>query len=122
MASSLHYIFTTMLFKFENLHWRDYQSEWKNICHCFYQKQTAQVTLIVITGDGPSLLGHDWLKNIVLDWNQLNQVHQSTSHCQELVERHKELFNEELGLVKGMKAKFQMLLLNFVSQGQCLMR
>ena len=88
-----------------------------------YQKQTAQVTLIVITGDGPSLLGRDWLKSIVLDWNQLNQVcQQSTSHCQELVERDKELFNEELGLVQGMKAKFQMLLLNFVRQAQCLMR
>ena len=32
-----------------------------------YQKQTAQVTLIVTIGDGLSLLGRNWLKSIVLD-------------------------------------------------------
>ena len=32
-----------------------------------YQSQEMQLSLLVIAGEGPSLLGHDWLAQIILD-------------------------------------------------------
>ena len=75
-----------MLFHFENLHGETIKVNGRISVTFSYQKQTAQVTLIVTTGDGPRILGCDWLKGILLDWNQLNRVCQSASYCQKLVE------------------------------------
>ena len=36
-----------------------------------YNKQTEQLQLVVACGNGPSLLGRDWLKTFKLDWTQL---------------------------------------------------
>ena len=39
-----------------------------------YKNQTSDQSLLVVAGDGPSLLGCDWLSQIKLDWKQLNQL------------------------------------------------
>ena len=56
---------------------------------------------MVVTGHGPSLLGRDWLAKLKLDWQVLNRV-QSTQDekLHKILERHTQVFNEELGLVK----------------------
>ena len=36
-----------------------------------YQHQTHTLPLFVVTGDGPSLLGRNWLKHLILDWKTI---------------------------------------------------
>ena len=49
-----------------------------------YGKQRAVLTLFVVKGDGPSLLGRDWLQKIRLDWSSICVVIQH-SWVQEIV-------------------------------------
>ena len=39
-----------------------------------YQDQAKSLELIVVQGDGPSLMGRDWLEKIRLDWQDLHHV------------------------------------------------
>ena len=39
-----------------------------------YEQQTAHLPLLVVKGDGPSLLGRNWLKVIRLNWSEINAV------------------------------------------------
>ena len=59
----------------------------------------------MVQGSGPSLLGRDWLKVLRLDWSSLHQITQSPDKWREVVDRHAEVFKEELGRVQGVKAK-----------------
>ncbi len=33
-----------------------------------YQTQKARLNLVIVDGDGPTLMGHDWLRYFRLDW------------------------------------------------------
>jgi len=57
----------------QNLHKRDPKHFGNNNCHS-YKDQNADLNLLVVAGEGPSLLGHDWLSHIKLDWTRLNHV------------------------------------------------
>ena len=37
-----------------------------------YKDQQSDLNLLVVAGNGPSLLGRDWLSQIKLDWKQLH--------------------------------------------------
>ena len=39
-----------------------------------YQSQENQLPLLVIAGEGPSLLGHNWVAYIKLDWSSLHKT------------------------------------------------
>ena len=34
-----------------------------------YKDQVKKLSLLVVAGKGPSLLGHDWLSRLQLDWS-----------------------------------------------------
>ena len=36
-----------------------------------YDDQKMRLSLLVVTGNGPSLLGRDWLKQLKLNWGEL---------------------------------------------------
>ena len=63
---------------------------------------------MVVEGDGPSLLGRDWLGKLRLDWSELHQI-QSTAPglLKELLDRYSEVFKDELGTIQGTTAKIQ---------------
>ena len=64
--------------------------------------------LLVVEGNGSSLMGRDWLMRIKLDWSQLHAIHGTTNHSPTLatlLEKHKQLFNKELGTIQGVRAK-----------------
>ena len=67
-----------------------------------YKDQKFKLPLIVVKGDGPPLLGRDWLQNIVLDWKEIKQV--STS-LDGLLQKYNTLFDNKLGTMKGVHAK-----------------
>lgn len=69
-----------------------------------YQSQQANGTLLVIEGDGPSLLGRDWLQLFRLNWSEILQLQQGPSF-QALLRQHQSVFQEGLGTMKGVTAK-----------------
>ena len=59
----------------------------------------------MVAGDGPSLIGRDWLGELIPDLAILNSS--ADDNLQSLLRKYSELFNEELGLVKGLTVKLQ---------------
>jgi hypothetical protein len=60
--------------------------------------------LVVVAGNGPSLLGRDWLERIRLDWEELHRLRSSSPTLQDVLDSHTDVFRDELGTVKGMTA------------------
>ena len=54
-------------------------------------------------GDGPSLLGRNWLLKITLDWQEIKYV---SATLEELLQKYRALFKNELGTMVGVHAKF----------------
>ena len=44
-----------------------------------YKQQSNLLSLQVLKKEGPSLLGRDWLKHLVLDWKQINFIRQQSN-------------------------------------------
>ena len=59
-----------------------------------------QLNLLVVAGEGPSLLGRDWLSVLRLDWSTIFHVEDS----EVLLEKYSDLFTEELGTLRGTTA------------------
>jgi len=51
---------------------------------------TAELSLIVVKGDGATLLGRNWLHKIKLNWRKIQQVRKSRLHS--LLEQYSEVF------------------------------
>ena len=65
-----------------------------------YQGQTATLPMVVVKGDGPTLLRRNWLTNITLNWES---IYYMRSHkLYELLSQYDELFQEHLGLSRIM--------------------
>lgn len=71
-----------------------------------YERQTQVLSLAIVAGSGPSLLGRDWLQNIQLDWREVKAVaHNAVGSLGYLLDKYGDLFDEEVGTIKGFKAK-----------------
>ena len=71
-----------------------------------YQTQLHRLSLVVVRGSGPSLLGHDWLRKLKLDWGQLHLLRSmTTTPLKEILGRHAAVFRDELGTISGETAK-----------------
>ena len=71
-----------------------------------YKDQEARVTLTIVEGRGPTLLGRDWLQHLRFDWASLNHVTQDNrSELNALLCTHFALFSEGLGQIKGVTAR-----------------
>ena len=67
-----------------------------------YREQESRLNLLIVAGSGPSLMGRDWISRFRLDWENLNTVRATPdSRIQEVLERHSNVFKEELGHIKG---------------------
>ena len=66
--------------------------------------QKEQLDLLVVPGNGPSLLGRDWLSCLRLDWVHIHYMNNSDT-LQVVLARHPTVFEESLGLVQGTTAK-----------------
>ena len=68
-----------------------------------YKNQQATLLLIVVEGDGPTLLGRNWLDHIVLDWKEIHLIRNAPLHA--ILEKHRAVFGEELGRMKGLESR-----------------
>ena len=71
-----------------------------------YGEQTADLVLIVVAGDGPSLLGRSWLKHLRLDWKNIGKITtEKPTNLSQLLAKHAEIFTEEIGTIQPFTAK-----------------
>ena len=66
--------------------------------------QTVALPLVVTEGSGPTLLGRNWLEALRLDWRTIFRVGNNLT-LQQVLGEHKEVFNDELGELRGVAAK-----------------
>ena len=66
--------------------------------------QTADLTLVVTEGSGPSLLGRNWLAALKLNWQEIFSV-KTTQSLQSVLDQYSAIFKDELGPIKGVTAK-----------------
>ena len=67
-----------------------------------YNKQSFNLPLLIVDGEGPALLGRDWLTHIRRDWAQLAYT-SSSPRLPTLLDSFQDVFKDELGTVKGIK-------------------
>ena len=70
-----------------------------------YEGQTATLPLVVVKGDGPTLLRRNWLGQIRLNWSKIHHV--TSPGLQELLSQYSEVFQEGLGKFKGHAVKLE---------------
>ena len=56
-------------------------------------------------GDGPALLGRNWLEEIKLNWQTIIHLSHHKKQLDKILRNHTELFEEGLGTLKGTTAK-----------------
>ena len=71
-----------------------------------YKGQAAQLPLIVMNGEGPSLFRRNWLENLRFDWRKINHLQYSSLESD--LEEHKTLFQPGLGTLKGHKVNISL--------------
>ena len=69
-----------------------------------YESQIHSLQLVVIQGEGASLLGRNWLQTMRLNWKTIHSLHKSDP-VQDLLNKHSSLFREQLGTLKDVRAK-----------------
>ena len=68
-----------------------------------YKNQSQDnLCLIVTKGDGPNLLGRNWLQHFKLDWPNLCQV--ACTPQADPIQKYAELFKDELGCLRSQEA------------------
>ncbi|KAI4896177.1 hypothetical protein NFI96_020575 [Prochilodus magdalenae] len=71
------------------------------------QSAVKTLPIIVVDGDGPNV-GRGWLKELSMEIQPVNKVEvKSKLRLDEVLEKHAEVFKEELGQLRGPKAKIQ---------------
>ena len=71
----------------------------------YYGQQTFELTLIVVAGSGPSLLGRNWLHSIRLDWRAIHKASSALlTPLSSLLDQHQAPFQDELGTIEKEKA------------------
>ena len=69
-----------------------------------HKEQTATLPLVITEGNGPTLLGRNWLEALRLDWRTIFHIGTNLT-LQKVLNRHPDAFKEELGELRGVTAK-----------------
>lgn len=76
-----------------------------------YGSQSKRLTLYVIRGEGPCLLGQEWLCSIRLDWKTIGLTTAASgvkASLETVLNRYSEVFRDELGTVRPIQAKLKL--------------
>ncbi len=68
-----------------------------------FQQQNHILSLLVVPGTGPALLGRDWLEKMKLDWQNIHLLKQVMPQLsiQQVLDRYPAVFNGEFGEIAG---------------------
>ena len=73
---------------------------------CYRQRAPQDLTLVVVMGAGPTLIGRNWLRHLSLDWNHIKTVMaRQATQLNSLLDSYQDVFSEELGTIKPFQAK-----------------
>ena len=72
-----------------------------------YNGQTKLLPIAIVSGDGPSLLGRNWLEQLRLDWHRIANVSRN-DQLEDLLTEYHEIFKDELGTVRNRQATFHL--------------
>ena len=73
-----------------------------------YGDQKEKLVLVVVAGDGPSLMGRNWLKYLRLDWRNIFTVRTARMKpLNILLQSHQELFSKDLGHIHPFTASLK---------------
>ena len=69
--------------------------------------ESKMLSLVIVEGEGPSLLGRDWLMVLKLDWQAIHSMVRGDikDRLSVILENHSSLFKEGLGTIQGETAK-----------------
>ena len=71
-----------------------------------YQGQTEKLVLVVVSGNGPTLLGRNWLQVIKLNWNQIAHTRLDQVKCLDaLLAIFSDVISDKLGTMTHHRAK-----------------
>ena len=70
-----------------------------------YEGQSATLPLLVVKGNGPTLLGRNWLGTIKINWYDIHYT--PSTRLQNLLERYDVVFQDKLGCFQGHQAKIK---------------
>ena len=71
-----------------------------------YTDQEVSGTLLVVSGNSPSLMGRDWLQKIQLNWHAICQVVKDKPQMlEDVLQKHAVVFSEKMGVAKNIVAK-----------------
>eukprot|EP00731_Ephydatia_muelleri_P002073 Em0001g2073a len=86
---------------------------------CHKCGQPLKLRLIVVKGEGPSLMGREWIRRMEIDWKTLCRdsrlaIHQVPSQVlgspvESLIQRYSDLFRNDLGKMRHFKATLKLL-------------
>ena len=68
-----------------------------------YNNQVNHLPLLVLKGNGPNLIGRNWLENICLNWKSIKRL--AKLNLEEVLSKYDDLFTDELGKMNGVTAK-----------------
>ena len=68
-----------------------------------YNNQVNRLPVLVLKGNGPNLIGRNWLQNICLNWKSIKRL--AKPNLEEVLNKYDDLFTDELGKLNGVTAK-----------------
>ena len=70
-----------------------------------YKDQTTTLPVLIVKGQGPNILGRDSITALKLKWSSVHQL--KGLDIATVLEKHSEVFKDELGCITDVEAKFQ---------------
>jgi hypothetical protein len=67
-----------------------------------HRYQEEVLPLVVVEGQGPSLMGRNWLEVIKIDWNSVGLLNHQSSSITSILQKYTALFTDKLGLLKDV--------------------
>ena len=75
-----------------------------------YKGQKECMSLLVVPGNGASLLGRSWLRHIQLDWREVHRISTSGNSVEaaySVLQKYPELMRDDIGTINGVKGHLQ---------------